>query len=220
MGERAAALGLALPLAACLLLVGCTRVIDSPQASSGPPVAPIAAGQIEDLLSEDAQKGDDGNLFVTVEPEDCAGVAREVDPPFIFDAEPAAHSGGHWEVDAGGGIVYVEEIVAIYHADFDARAKVADVQRTVDSCDGTPLTITAMDGDSYVFRMSSAAESPSPEIVLWSFTAPTWACDNTYVAAHNAAIEITTCSDVNGYDVASLADEALKRIEALANTTA
>lgn len=199
----------------CLVLVGCTRVIDAPPPSSGPPVAPIAAGQIEDLLSEDAQKGDDGNLFVTVEPEDCAGVAREVDPPFIFDAEPAAHSGGHWQ----DGPVYIEEIVAIYHADFDARARVAEVRRTIDSCQGTPLTITAMDGDSYVFTLGSSDE-PAPEIVVWSFTAPTWACDNTFVAAHNAAIEITTCSEVNGYDVTRLADEALKRIEALANTTA
>jgi len=213
MRTRATALGL------CLVLAGCSRVIDAPPPPAGPPVAPIAAGQIEDLLSDDAKKGDDGNLFVTVEPEDCAAVAREVDPPFIFDAKPAAHSGGHWQDDAGGRVVYVEEIVAVYHADFDARAKVADVQRTVASCEGTPLTITAMDGDSYVFRMSSAADSPSPEIVLWSFTAPSWACDNTYVAAHNAAIEITTCSEVNGYDVATLADDALKRIEALANTT-
>lgn len=209
----------AIALALCLTLAGCTRVIDTPPPPSGPPVAPIAAGQIEDLLSEDAQKGDDGNLFVTVDPEDCAGVAREVDPPFIFDAKPAAHSGGHWDVDAGGRRVYVEEIVAVYRANFDARAHVADVRRTVDSCEGTPLTITAMDGDSYVFQMSPAAESEAAEIVMWSFTADTWACDNTFVAAHNAAIEITTCSDVNGYDVETLAQDALKRIEALANTT-
>ncbi|MCP9271331.1 sensor domain-containing protein [Mycolicibacterium arenosum] len=205
-------------VALCAVLVGCTRVIDTPPPASGPPIAPIAAGQIEDLLSDDAQKGDDGNLFVTVEPEDCAGVAREVDPPFIFDAKPAAHSGGHWDAEVGGRVVYVEEIVAIYHADFDARARVADVRRTIESCRNTPLTITAMDGDSYVFAMSQAAESESPEVVLWSFTANSWACDNTYVAAHNAAIEITTCSEINGYDVSALAEDALKRIDALANT--
>lgn len=212
MGKRA------LTLALCVALVGCTRVIDAPPPPSGPPVAPIAAGQIEDLLSGEAQKGDDGNLFTTVDPDKCAGVAREVDPPFIFDAKPAAHSGGHWDDDAGGRVVYIEEIVAIYHSDFDARARVAEVKRTIESCQSSPLTITAMDGDSYVFDMTPAAESTSPEIVLWSFTANSWACDNTYVAAHNAAIEITTCSEVNGYDVSTLADEALKRIEALANT--
>jgi hypothetical protein len=213
MGKRAVTLAL------CVLIVGCTRVIDTPPPPAGPPVAPIAAGQIEDLLSEDAQKGDDGNLFTTVDPVDCAGVAREVDAPFVFDAKPAAHSGGHWNTDAGGRVVYIEEIVAVYRADFDARARVAEVQRTLDSCRGTPLTITAMDGDSYVFQMTPAAESSSPEIVLWSFTADSWACDNTFAAAHNAAIEITTCSEVNGYDVSTLADEALKRIEKLANTT-
>jgi hypothetical protein len=213
MGKRAVTLAL------CLLLVGCTHVIDNPPPSAGPPVAPITAGQIEDLLSEEAQKGDDGNLFTTVEPADCEGVAKEVDAPFVFDAKPAAHSGGHWNDDAGGRVVYIEEIVAVYRADFDARARVNDVQRTLSSCQGTPLKITAMDGDSYVFRMSQAAESSSPEILLWSFTADSWACDNAFVAAHNAAIEITTCSEVNGYDVSALADEALKRIEKLANTT-
>lgn len=215
MGKRAVTLALCL----CLPLVGCTRVIDSPPPSAGPPVAPITAGQIEDLLSEDAQKGDDGNLFTTVDPADCAGVAKEVDAPFVFDAEPAAHSGGHFEADAGGRVVYVEEIVAVYRADFDARARITDVDGTLSSCRGTPLTITAMDGGSYVFRMSQAQESPAPEILLWSFTADSWACDNAFVAAYNAAIEITTCSEVNGYDVSTLADEALKRIDKLANTT-
>jgi hypothetical protein len=56
--------------------------------------------------------------------------------------------------------------------------------------------------------------------VLWSFHAVDWACDSAFVAAHNAAIEISTCGPVNGYDVLSLAREALDRIEALANTTA
>jgi hypothetical protein len=206
-------------LVLCLALAGCTRVIDAPPPATGPPVAPIVAGQVADLLSEDAQKGDDGNLFTTVEPDDCAGIAREVDPPFIFDPKPAAHTGGHWTTDDGGRAVYIEEMVAVYPANFDARARVSDVRRAIDACRNTPLTITAMDKNSYVFHMTAAPDSHAPEIALWSFTAASWACDNTYVAAHNAAIEITTCSDVNGYDVEKLADEALKRIEKLANTT-
>ena len=44
--------------------------------------------------------------------------------------------------------------------------------------------------------------------------------DNAFVAAHNAAIRISTCATVNGYDVRSLARDALKRIEKLANMTA
>ena len=47
-----------------------------------------------------------------------------------------------------------------------------------------------------------------------------WNCDNVFVANHNAAIEITTCGATGGYDVGALADDALKRIDALANTTA
>lgn len=208
-----------IPLALCVALVGCTRVIDNPPPPSGPPVAPIAAGQVDDLLSEDAQKGDEGNLFAVVEPEECAGVAREVDAPFIFDAKPAAHSGGHWEADAGDRAVYVEEIVAVYRTGFDARARIAEVQRSVAACRDTPLTITTMDEESSTYQMSPAPDSGTPEITLWSFTSASWACDNAYIAAYNAAVEITTCSEVNGYDVQTLAQDALKRIAKLANTT-
>ena len=56
--------------------------------------------------------------------------------------------------------------------------------------------------------------------MVWSLRAVDWNCDNTFVAAHNAAIEITTCGAAAGFDVASLAQQALQRIEALANTTA
>ena len=39
----------------------------------------------------------------------------------------------------------------------------------------------------------------SPDILLWSFSADDWACDSAFVAAHNAAIEISTCGPVGGY---------------------
>ncbi len=49
-----------------------------------PPVGPISPLQVGDLLSPEIFNKE-GNLFATVEPERCAGVAREVDPPFIVD---------------------------------------------------------------------------------------------------------------------------------------
>jgi hypothetical protein len=205
-------------VALCVGLTGCTKVIDTSKPQAEPPVAPITAGQVNDLLSEDAQKGDDGNLFVTVDPDKCAGVAREVDPPFLFDHHPAAHDGGHWDSQEGHE-AYVEEMVAVYRADFDPGDAIDEAKRTIESCRDTPFTITAMDGDSIEFRMVPNAESSDPEIVLWSFQAPSWACDNAFIAAHNAAIEITTCGPVNGFDVKTVAEDALKRIEKLANTT-
>ena len=75
-------------------------------------------------------------------------------------------------------------------------------------------------GREHVFELLPPVDSGSPEIVLWSFKAVDWACDSAFVAAHNAAVEISTCGPVNGYDVGALAEDALKRIEALANTTA
>lgn len=102
-----------------VVLSGCTQVIDDPQPKA-PPVAPITAGQVVDLLSPSVEKYD-GNLFTTVTPEECSGVAKEVDPPFIFDSDPAATDGGHWMVDKLGRETYIEEMVAVYRANYDAK---------------------------------------------------------------------------------------------------
>ncbi|ORV07477.1 pknH-like domain protein [Mycolicibacterium canariasense] len=200
-------------------LTGCTRVIDTAVPHSAPRVGPILASQVGDLLSKHAQDKD-GNRFVTVEPHSCAGVAREQDAPFIVDHHPAATDGGHW-VTTDGHEVYVEEIVAVYASDFDPRAAVDGARATLASCRDTPFTVTDMKGRAYRFTMGPAStDARSPAIVVWSFHGADWACDNAFVAAHNAAVELTTCGPVNGYDVGALAKDALKRIEALANSKA
>src|SRR4029077_9485266 len=96
----------------------------------------------------------------------------------------------------------------------------AEARRTIESCRDVPFTVTDMRGRQYHFRLLPQVHSDSPDIVLWSFKADDWACDDAFVAAHNAAVRISTCGRVNGYDVLSLAHDALKRIEKLANTTA
>jgi hypothetical protein len=199
-----------------LVLGGCTQTIDTPRPQAVQPVAPIAALQVVDLLSAKVQDRD-GNLFVTVEPQECRPHALEVDPPLIFDLDPAATDGGHWVTDDG---VVIDETAGVYHANFDPTRALAETKRTIESCRDVPFTITDMNGREYHFRLLPQVNSDSPDIVLWSFRAPDWACDNAFVAAHNAAVRISTCADVNGYDVLSLAHDALKRIEKLANTTA
>lgn len=201
-----------------IALTGCTRVVDEPPQPSTP-VAPIAAGQVADLLSPSVEKYD-GNLFSTVEPEECSGVAREVDPPFIFSLDPAATDGGHWMVDDVGRKVYIEEMVGVYRADYDPRDALSQAKKTLQDCANRPFAVTDMNGRSYEFTLLPPRASSSPNILLWSFRASDWACDSTLVAAHNAAIEISTCGAVGGYPVHTLAADALKRIETLANTTA
>ena len=213
MGKRAVAVLLV------LVVSGCTRVVDNPRPNSTPPVAPITAGQVADLLSSSVEKYD-GNLFSTVEPTDCSGVAKEVDPPFIFDLDPAATDGGHWMVEDVGREVYIEEMVGVYHATYDANDALSQAKQTLRDCENVPFTVTDMKGRSYDFTLLPLQASSSPDILLWSFTASDWACDSTLVAAHNAAIEISTCGPVGGYPVHTLAADALNRIETLANTTA
>ena len=200
------------------LLAGCTRVIDTAAPQPVPRVGPIMATQVGDLLSGHVQDKD-GNRFVTVEPESCAGVAREHESPFIVDHHPAAIDGGHWVV-TDGREVYIEEIAAVYPSDYDAGAALDAARSTIASCQNVPFSVTSMQGREYHFSMLPPEGSHSPDIVLWSFRSIDWACDNALVAAHNAAVELTTCGPANGYDVASLATDTLKRIEALANTAA
>jgi len=200
-----------------LALAGCTHVIDDAQPRPAPPpVGPIAAGQVSDLLS-DKIEAEDGNLFAVVEPEECAGVAREAHAPFIMDHKPAAHDGGHWHESTKGGTVYVEEIVGVYPTEFDPQQALADAQRTLDECRGRPLIITSLDNQTNEMHLDPPVASDSPEILLWSFRRSDWVCENALVAAHNAAIEITTCSARGGHPIEDLADEALDRINKLAN---
>ncbi len=212
LGKR----GLALLLG--FVLGGCTQVIDTPRPRPESPVAPITALQVGDLLSPSVQDKD-GNQFITVKPEECSGIAREMEPPFIFDLHPATTDGGHWVADDGRQ-VYIEEMVGVYRAEFDPKRALAEARRTIESCRDVPFTVTSMQGREYHFRLLPQANSGSPDIVLWSFKGDDWACDNAFVAAHNAAIGISTCGYINGHDVLSLARQALERIEKLANTTA
>lgn len=207
-----------LAIAVVLLVAGCTRVVDGSEPQSELRVAPITAGQVKELLSPDVEGGGDGNLFASVDPEECAGVAREVEPPFIWGHSPAATDGGHWIAETSQP-VQIEEMVGVFKSDFDARAALADAQATLDSCQGKPFTITVMDGSVYSFQLQPQPDSGSDQILTWSFTSPDWACDYAYVAAYNAAFEVSACSYTNGYDVLKLGQEALERINKLADNT-
>lgn len=204
--------------ASCVVaLTGCTRHVDTPTPKPADIAAPISQLQVVDLLSPNVS-GQDGNLFVTAEPDRCGGLAQEVDPPFLDMHRPLATDGGHWTTSDGA--TYIEEMVAVYRFDFDPSSALDTVRRAIQTCRETPLTVTTMRGRTYTFEVS-AAENRGPQgSVGWSLHAADWNCDNTFVAAHNAAIEVTACGAGRGFEVAGLADDALKRIEALANTTA
>lgn len=212
MAKRAVAVVLVLAVA------GCTRPVDAPQARPAPPVGPISPLQVGDLLSPEIVHKD-GNLFATVEPERCAGVAREVDPPFIVEHAPEARDGGHWSTGVGGVEAVVEEMVAVMPSDFSARDALTAARGTVDACRDTPVTVTTMYGRTYTFSVESVPDAPEGA-VLWSLRAAEWNCDNLFVAAHNAAIEMTSCGAAGGIDVATAAEDALTRIEALADNRA
>ena len=208
----------ALALVLGFVLGGCTQAVDTPQPRPESPVAPITVLQVGDLLSPDVQDKE-GNQFITVEPEECSATALEVDPPLIFDLDPAATDGGHWVSDEGRHVV-VDEAVGVYHANFDSNRALEEARRTIESCRNVPFTVNDMRGREYHFRLLPQVDSGSPDIVLWSFDSDSWSCDNAFVAAHNAAVRISACGRSNGYDVLALARDALKRIEKLANTTA
>lgn len=203
-----------------LLLTGCTQVIHDARPHAASPAAPITQGQVSDLLSDEAEPGDEDNLFVTVKPERCAGLIQEVDPPFLFDTTPAAHDGGGWLYEDANGYFSTWEMVAVYPADYDPTAALDAARRTIESCQNDTLWANPMNDAEQSFHVVPRPQPEAPEIVLWSI-AGSWACDNALIAAHNAAVEITTCGETNGNDdVLSLAQDALERIEALADMRA
>jgi len=213
-----------------LLLTGCTQVIHDARPHAASPAAPITQGQVSDLLSDEVHEenrkrkdenvDDEDNLFVTVKPEECAGLIQEVDPPFLFDTTPAAHDAGGWFYKDANGYFSAWEMVAVYPADYDPTAALEAARRTIESCQNDTLWANAMNRAEKSFHVEPRPQPEAPEIVLWSI-AGSWACDNALIAAHNAAVEITTCGETNGNDdVLSLAQDALERIEALADMRA
>ncbi|BBY26928.1 hypothetical protein GCM10023114_53180 [Mycolicibacterium sediminis] len=210
-------------LVVCLVLAGCTRVIDDARPRADVPVGPIPVTQVDDLVSPEGKTrtDSDGNLFVAVDPERCAGLSREVEPPFIVAGRPAAQSGAVWDAPEEVGGAGIVELLGVYPTTFDAAAAIATVRRTIDSCRGTVLSVRGTDGSHFDFDVLPPVDSGSADIVLWSVNDPSgWACDNAFTAAYNAAIEITSCNVTNGFDVLAMAKAARERIEALANTTA
>ncbi len=200
-----------------VLVAACTRHVDDATATAGSVAAPILTTQVADLLSPDV-RGEEGNLFAVVEPQRCAGLAREVDPPFIQAHRPLATDGGHWTTPDGS--IYIEEMVAVYRYDFDPAAALDLVRRTADECRDQTLTVTTMKDRTYLFDVAPGSAPQPQNSVLWQLRAVDWNCDNTFVAAHNAAVEITACGESGNPGAADLAEEALARIEALANTAA
>ncbi|TQK27479.1 sensor domain-containing protein [Arthrobacter sp. SLBN-53] len=209
-------------LAAVVLIcvvAGCTRTVDNPRATPQASIGPIAAGQVADLLSPDIQNRD-GNRFAVVVPAGCAGTALEVDPPFLVDHGPAAEDGGHWSGVGGSSEVVNEEMVAVYPSDFSAADALASARRVIESCTGSEVDVTTMADRTYTFTVEAPAVPAPAGSVLWSLRSTEWNCDNLVVAAYNAAIEATSCGPSGGMDTVAAAEQALERIEMLADNTA
>ena len=207
-------------LCAALSLAGCSPHEGKKKASdSDRGVGPIIADLSPELLSPQSDKkhkNPEEVAFVGVDPANCAGAAQEVDPPFLMH-DPVAVNNGSWAQNEGR-MSMIEEIVGVYHSDFEPEQAIAEAAKSLDSCQGTTFTIRTRVGDAGRYRLLPRKDSGSPNILLWSFSSATrdWACDNALVAAYNAAVEITTCSYTNGTDVLTLAKGALERINKLA----
>lgn len=210
---------IAVVVAGLLAATACTHVIDArPRAQLS--VAPIVEAQVRDLLSEDAQQSPvDVGVYTGVDPVECAGLVQEANSPLIFDAKPAVNDGGFWSDDVTGVI----EIVGVYRSNYKAADVIDELRRTIGSCDGKVL-VSSGDDDSPPdrFRLGPRIDSGSPDIVVWSVVdedrGDPWACDNAFTAAYNAAVLITACGQFGGFDVTSVAEGALDRIQKLVNT--
>jgi hypothetical protein len=186
------------------------------RAQSSPRVAPIAAESIQGLFEPghfDAS-GNMESMYSSASPPECRALVLEVDSPLLMrgqaaSAEAIAPKPGDKE---HGQIV---EIAAVYREDFSATDLIAEAATMREHCEGTPITGSTRGGGNSTFQLIGQPSSGSPNILLWTLSAlgKSWFCNNALIAAHNAAVEITSCSPSPAPGMRELAQSVLSRIE-------
>ncbi|MGL6236756.1 MAG: sensor domain-containing protein [Segniliparus sp.] len=220
--SRASAALVATLLAA---LVSCAHRTDPAESSSQPSakVGPIAAESVQRLFEPghfDAS-GLSENMYSSASPPECRGLVLEVDSPLLMRGQAAVASA---IAPKAGDTEHsqIVEIAAVYREDFSATDLVAEAAKTREHCLSTPITGSTQGGGNSTFQLVGQPDSGSPNILLWTLSAvgKSWFCNNALVAAHNAAIVITSCYPSPAPGMKELAQSALRRIDGQARAGA
>ena len=204
-------------------LASCGHPADAGQSSSQSTarVAPIAADSIGRLFEPghfDAS-GLSENMYSSASPPECRGLVLEVDSPLLMRNQAATASAiapkpGDTEHSQ------IVEIAAVYPESFSATDLIAEAAKTRDRCQGTAITGSTQGGGNSTFQLIGQPDSGSPNILLWTLSAvgKSWFCNNALVAAHNAAVEITSCYPSPAPGMKEFAQSVLRRIDSQART--
>ena len=120
-----------------------------------------------------------------------------------------------------GREVYIEEMVGVYRADYDAQTALSQAKRTVQSCGSIPFTVTDMNGRSYDFTADATGDVPftrHPAVVLQCRRLGLRQCIRRRPQRGDRDLDVRTRRGLPRRRL--WLEDALKRIENLANTTA
>ncbi|WP_148223315.1 sensor domain-containing protein [Segniliparus rotundus] len=215
------ALGVAVTITA-LASCGDPKEPGARRAQSSQRVAPIAAEAIQSLF-EPGHFNASGNIesmYSSASPPECRALVLEVDSPLLMRGQVASASAiapkpGDKEH------AQIVEIAAVYREGFSATDVIAEAAAMREHCEGTPITGSTQGGGNSTFQLIGQPSSGSPNILLWTLSAlgKAWFCNNALIAAHNAAVEITSCYPSPAPKMRELAQSALSRIERQARSS-
>jgi hypothetical protein len=219
-------------LVACLVLVGCSRVVagDARSASrAGGASGPIQPSQLDQLLTPSkslsvlpgtplAETDMQSSLYIGADPADCHGVVAFGRYPLF----PTNYTGREARTQTDGGDANEHQLLeasASYPGDFSASEFLDSVRKKVDACQ---RPIEAWGDDQKRLTVNPAPLIPdSPNIAHWStrMASEQWICDFSMIALANVIAEVATCSANRSIDNRAIAAGRLKKIEELLNST-
>lgn len=184
-------------------------------------VAPIAADAIGRLFEPghfDAS-GLAENMYSSASPPECRGLVLEVDSPLLMRGQAATASA---IAPKAGDAEHsqIVQIAAVYPESFSATDLIAEAAKTRERCQSVAITGSTQGGGNSTFQLVGQPDSGSPNILLWNLSAigKAWFCNNALIAAHNAAVEITSCYPSPATGMKELARSVLRRIDDQART--
>ena len=218
-------------VALCLILVGCSRVIEGSaetQRGAGPN-GPIQPAQLDQLLTPSlalsivpgsplSEYDLQSALFIGADPAECHGVGGFGRFPLF----PTNYTGreARTQVDNAEKQHQLLEASATYPGNFDASGFLDSVRKKVNECQHP---VAAWGDDQKRVMVDPAPLTPdSPDLAHWStnLAGDQWVCDFSVVALANVVSQIVTCSPDRSIDNRAIATKGLKKIEELLNSTA
>jgi hypothetical protein len=219
-------------LLACVVLAGCTVVVDGTPGAAPRGLASsgvIRPAQLPDLLTPSAafsvtpdgpltEQDMQSALFKGADPAQCQGVVGFGHYPLF----PSDYTGreARTQDDSVTNTHQLLEVSATYPDDFNASAFLDSVRNAVSGCQ-FPVAAWG-DDEKKVTVTPDPLVAGSADVAQWTtnLVGDNWVCDFAVIAKANVISQIVTCSVDHSIDNQALVAKRIKKIDELLNSTA